>query len=124
MTYRKLIISGFVAAGLLGSASAGFAEDKPAMTPAIAEQLDLASTLTNYAIARNDPLLMLAAARILKGVAAEGVAATPAMSPDDLVAKAKEVAGADSELGAIADDIAAEGGRGLCYGSGTYYGCF
>jgi hypothetical protein len=124
MIHLRLAAPVVVALGLLGFVSAGTAEEAPKMTPAVAEQLDLASTLTNYAVARNDPLLMLAAARLLKGITADGVAAAPAMSPDDLVAKAKEVAGSDSELGAVADDIAAEGGRGLCYGPGTYYGCF
>lgn len=119
---KTFLAAVFVASLLLPGAVQ--AQDAPRITPAIAEQLHVASTLTNYGVARNDPLLLLAAARILKTINADGVAAASALGPDELIARAKEIAGSDSELIGIADDIAAEGGRGLCYGPGTRYGCF
>ena len=100
------------------------AQEKPALTPGIVEQLDLASKLTNYGVERNDPLLLLAAARLMTTVGPQAAASAPAMSAEDLIAKAKSLAGDDADIGALADAIAAESARGLCYGSGTVYGCF
>lgn len=100
------------------------AEDKPALTPGVVEQIDLASKLTNYGIERNDPLLLLAAARLIATLSPNAAASTPALSAEDLVAKAKSIASGKSEIAALADQVASEIPRGLCYGPGTVYGCF
>lgn len=100
------------------------AQDEPQLTPGIVEQLDLASKLTNYGVERNDPLLLLAAARVIATVASDPAAPAPAMSVDDLLAKAKTIAGDKGGIAALADEIASETSRGLCHGPGTVYGCF
>lgn len=100
------------------------AEDKPQLTPGIVEQIDLAAKLTNYGIERNDPLLLLAAARLIATVSPDPAAPTPALSATELVEKAKSIAGGKGEITALADQVASEIPRGLCYGPGTVYGCF
>lgn len=117
-----------VAAALMLSALSfgmpAIAQEKPNLTPGIVEQLDLASKLTNYGIERNDPLLLLAAARIMATIGPEAAASTPPLSADDLIGKAKAIANGNAEIAKLADEIASETSRGLCYGSGTVYGCF
>jgi hypothetical protein len=100
------------------------AEDKQQLTPGIVEQIDLASKLTNYGVERNDPLLLLAAARLIATVAPDPAAPTPALSASELVEKAKAIAGGKGEIATLADQVASEIPRGLCYGPGTVYGCF
>ena len=120
-------IAPIVAAAMLASAvlaAPALAQDKPALTPGIVEQLDLASKLTNYGLERNDPFLLLAAARLIATVAPEAATPQPPLSADELIARAREMAGGQQSVAAAADDIAAEVSRGLCYGPGTVYGCF
>jgi len=100
------------------------AQDKMALTPGSVEQIDLAAKLTNYGVARNDPILLLAAARVLATLDKEAAEAAAPMSARELAAKAKELAGADAALGKLADTVSEESARGLCHGPGTYYGCF
>lgn len=107
----------------LASAPAA-AEDKPQLTSGIVEQIDLAAKLTNYGVERNDPLLLLAAARLIATVSPDPAAPAPALSATELVEKAKSIAGGKGEISTLADQIAAEIPRGLCYGPGTVYGCF
>lgn len=103
-------------------ATSGQAQDNE-LTPGIVEQIDIAAKLTNYGMAREDPLLLLAAAKLLAGLAPEAAASAPAMGLDELVAKAKEFAG-DEAIDAMAESITDESSRGLCHGPGTVYGCF
>ena len=124
MTVSKLLAAALLTSGILGFGPAAIAQDKPALTPGIVEQLDLASTLANYGLERKDPLLLLAAARLMKTITPDGAPSASALGADELIEKAKEIAGPDSEIEALADDIAAESSRGLCYGPGTVYGCF
>lgn len=117
-----------VAAALVLSAISfsmpALAQEKPSLTPGIVEQLDLASKLTNYGVDRNDALLLLAAARILSTIGPEAAASAPVMSAEDLIGKARSIAGGNAEITGLADQIASEASRGLCYGPGTVYGCF
>lgn len=113
--------AGIVAAMLAGVTPAS-AQEKRALTPGIVQQLDLVSRLTNYGLERKDPLLLLAAARLSNTLAPEAAAAADALGADQLLAKAKEMGGAD--IDAMADAIASESSRGLCHGPGTVYGCF
>lgn len=119
-------INSIVAAGLLAAFAAqpALAQDKPVLTPGIVEQLDLASKLTNYGLERSDPLLLLAAARLMTTVAPDAAASQPALGAEELIGKAREMAGGKEAIGVVADDIESEVSRGLCYGSGTVYGCF
>ena len=120
----KNIVFAIAAIALPLTSVLALAEDKPALTPGIVEQIDLASKLTNYGVERNDPLLLLAAARLIATVSPDAAASTPALSAEDLIEKAKSIAGGKGEVAALADQIASEFPRGLCYGSGTVYGCF
>ena len=122
MHVKAIVAAGmFVAASIVAPA---LAQDNKALTPGIVEQLDLASKLTNYGMERSDPILLLAAARLMTTVAPEGVEAQPAMGAADLIAKAKEMASGNGSVTALADEIESEVSRDLCYGSGTVYGCF
>jgi len=121
MIARIALAAGVLAATLTGPA---LAQEKQALTPGIVEQLDIVSKLTNYGIERKDPLLLLAAARLVTTIAPEAAASTGALGADELIAKAKELGGGKAEIGTLADDIASESSRGLCHGPGTVYGCF
>jgi hypothetical protein len=123
-TDMKTIVLALAAIAVSLTSGQAAAEDKPQLTPGIVEQIDLASKLTNYGVERNDPLLLLAAARLIATVAPEPAAPAPALSAAELVEKAKAMAGGKGEVAALADQIASEIPRGLCYGSGTVYGCF
>ena len=100
------------------------AQEEMQLTPGAVEQIDLVAKLTNYGMARNDPLLLLAAARIIATIDGERAADAEPMGTADLVAKAKELAGDNPAIGPLADMIEGEASRGLCYGPGTVYGCF
>ena len=120
----KTIVLALAAIAVSLTAGQAAAEDKPQLTPGIVEQIDLASKLTNYGVERNDPLLLLAGARLIATVSPEPAAPAPALSAAELVEKAKAIAGGKGEVAALADQIASEIPHGLCYGSGTVYGCF
>lgn len=112
------------AASLLAGLSVSFAAEpaKP-VPPAVTEQINLASKLADYGVAHNDPLLLIAAARVMKTMS-PAAAAAQKLSPDDMLKKAKELAGNRQDLKELADDVAAESSKGLCPGPGTVYGCF
>lgn len=113
------------AAAIAGLAAApAFAADKMQLTPGAVEQIDTAAKLTNYGIDRNDPLLLLAAARLLSGLDADAAPVAAPMGPADLIARAKELAKGDAAIGTLAEQVEGEAARGLCYGPGTVYGCF
>jgi hypothetical protein len=120
----KTIAFALAAIALPLTTALAWAEDKPQLTPGIVEQIDLAAKLTDYGIERNDPLLLLAAARLIATVSPDAAASTPALSAEDLVEKAKSIAGGKGEIATLADQVASEIPRGLCYGPGTVYGCF
>ena len=104
--------------------SVAFAEDKKALTPGIIEQIDIASKLTNYGVERNDPLLLLAAAKMIVTLSPNAAASASPLTPAELIEKAKSVYGSSTDIAKLADEISEEVSRGLCYGPGTYYGCF
>jgi hypothetical protein len=122
MSISKLLAASAVAFGFLAFPAA--AQDKMALTPGAVEQIDLAAKLTNYGIARNDPLLLLAAAKVIAALDADSAPDAPAMGTEDLVAKARELGGGNAAIGSLADEIDGEASRGLCHGPGTVYGCF
>ena len=104
-------------------ASPGQAQDAE-LTPGIVEQIDIAAKLTNYGVERSDPLLLLAAAKLIATLSPEAATSTSPLTPAELVDKARSVSAGSAEIAKLADDISAEVSRGLCYGPGTYYGCF
>lgn len=117
----KLAAVAVIAGGVAGPA---LAADRMDLTPGAVEQIDTAARLTNYGIDRNDPLLLLAAAKLLAGLDTEAAPVAAAMSPAHLIAKAKELGKGDAGIDALANAIADEAARGLCHGPGTVYGCF
>lgn len=93
------------------------------LTPAIVEQINLVAKLTDYGVAREDPLLLLAAARMLADLEDAIPASAEPIGREVLVAKARQLAG-DQPLDDLISAISEEASRGLCHGPGTYYGCF
>lgn len=75
----------------------------------------LASQLARYAGERRDPLAMLVAASVLRGVTAKAVPGQPAALPRDQVwlAQAKEFAGERPDLLALIEDVRLAGARGV-----------
>ena len=61
---------------VLGFAAPVLAADEQPLTPAAVEQIQLAGALARYGEARKDPILLIAAAKIARGVTAEGPAAS------------------------------------------------
>ncbi len=121
---KSLILSvGLTCLLLMGGLSQAYAESKE-LTPAAIEQINLADKLTNYGIARKDPLLLIAAAQLLKSISMDPVAAQMGMSSDDILNKARGYAAKRQDLIGLIDDIAAAKTKGLCYGATTRYGCF
>jgi hypothetical protein len=112
----KFVLASALAIGL---ALPAFAEEKPEpLTPAAVEQIQLAATLARYGEARKDPILMIAAARIARGVSAEGApAATKLPSVDEMLADAKEYGEGDATIQSLIDDTQAAQSKGYCYGS-------
>lgn len=123
-TDMKKIVFAMVALALPLASSAAWAEEKRTLTPGIVEQIDIVAKLTNYGVERGDPLLLLAAAKLIATLSPEAAASTSPLTSDELVEKAKAVSGGSAEIARLADEISSEASRGLCYGSGTYYGCF
>ncbi len=124
---RNMHLKSMVVAVMVTAASfvaPALAQDGQALTPGIVEQFDLASKLTNYGMERSDPILLLAAARLMRTVAPEVAKSQPGIGAADLIAKAREMAGSNPAVTALADEIDSEVSRGLCYGPGTVYGCF
>lgn len=100
-------------AGLLLAlnAGSGLADDGP--SAAVIEQLALANKLIALGDARKDPLLLIAAARLQKGLDRETIAAPAADTATGAVLeRARQYAGARKDLIGLADDIAASRSKG------------
>jgi len=89
-----------------------------------------ADTLARHALARRDPLTLIAAAKVKKELGAQalkakGDAETPdkpdARAPDALLARARELAKDRKDLLALADDVAKAGARGAVDGPKERY---
>lgn len=113
-----------IRSALLGSVVAfslavpSIAAEAPPLTPAAAEQIVLAETLARYGEARKDPVLLIAAARIAKGISAEGPAVSAKIpSVEEMLASAVELSDNDEVIKAMADDVRATQSKGYCYGS-------
>jgi len=109
-----LIAASAVAAALVLPA---LAQDQTAQSPAVLEQIQLASTLARYAEARQDPILMLAAAKIAKGV--DPVGAPPADSlptMDEMLSGAETYSNGDELVTKTIGDIQGQQSKAYCYG--------
>src|SRR6185295_1956551 len=93
----KFLFAPIIALGLVLPA---MAEDKAdALTPAAVEQIQLAATLARYGEARKDPILLIAAARIAKGVSPDGAPVADKLpSMDEILGDAKEYAEGDDYI--------------------------
>ena len=100
----QLILCGAMA--LAGGAAT--ASDEKALSPAVVEQLNIVNKLVALGDARQDPLLLLAAASMQKSMGMDGTT-TPAKStaPDDVINRAKALAGNRKDLAGIADELSA-----------------
>jgi hypothetical protein len=108
----------FAAVLVVGLAAPVFAADEEALTPAAVEQIQLAGTLARYGEARKDPILLIAAAKIARGVSAEGPAASAKLpTMDQMLDAAKNYSGNDQTILGMIEDVKAEKTKGYCYGS-------
>jgi hypothetical protein len=111
----KFVAASVLAAGLILPA---LAEEQKPLTPAAIEQIQLAGTLARYGGARKDPILLLAAAKIAKGISPEGAPSAEKLpTMDELLASAEEYAEGDELVLGVIGDIKAEQSKGYCYGS-------
>jgi len=108
----------FVSALALGAVFPAAAEDKAGdLTPAAAEQIVLVSALARYGEARHDPILLIAAARLAKGVTADAPpAAAKLPTMEELLADATEFADGDEFVLGLVADVRATQSKGYCYG--------
>ena len=109
----------FLAAAALAAAFVlpATAQDQGAQSPAVLEQIQLASTLARYGEARQDPILMLAAAKIAKGV--DPVGAPPAdelPTMDDMLGGAQMYSNGDELVTKTIGDIQGQQSKAYCYG--------
>lgn len=108
-----------IAASILAlSLGTGAVAQEQPLTPAAAEQIVLAEKLVRYGEARRDPILLIAAARIAKGISAEGPApAAKLPTLDDILAAAVEYSDGDAAIATMVEDVKAAQSKGYCYGS-------
>ena len=86
-------------------------------TPAALEQIQLAATFARYGEARQDPILMLAAAKIAKEVSNEGAPAAASLpSMESMLAHATEYADGDPALTSQINELQSAAPKAYCYG--------
>lgn len=99
-------------AALLGlTAGHCLAEDTPSVN--VIEQLALANKLVALGDARKDPLLLIAAARIQKGLDDTASAAPTDVSTRSVLERARHYAGSRKDLIGLIDDVAAQKSKGF-----------
>lgn len=85
-----------------------------AATPAQIEQIYLADRLAAYGIAQNDPLLVLAAAKLMQQRSSDAPqSAATALNIEQTLAEAERLANGRPDIIAMIEDMRAEGKRGL-----------
>jgi hypothetical protein len=95
-----------LAAALTSFAAPGLAQEEKAMPPAVVQQLDLINRLIALGDARKDPLLLLAAANLQKNLGGEtSVLPTESTAPQDVLARAKALAGSRAEYAGLVNDL-------------------
>jgi hypothetical protein len=110
----KFLAAAILAGGLIVPA---VAQEQKAPSPAAIEQIQLAETLARYGEARKDPILLLAAAKIAKGITQEGVPLAETLPTlDDLLKQAEEYSEGDEMVASVIEDIKASQSKAYCYG--------
>jgi hypothetical protein len=110
----KFIAAAIIAGGLIVPA---VAQEQKAPTPAEIEQIQLVDTLARYGEARKDPILLLAAAKLAKGVSQEAAPPAKALPTlDDLLKQAEEYGEGDELVAGVIEDIKASQSKAYCYG--------
>jgi hypothetical protein len=114
MSKKTLLASAFALALIVPA----FAEDKPAaITPAAVEQIQLVDTLARYGVARQDPIMLIAAARLAKSMSADAPAPSAKIpSVDEMLDSAKGFAAGDGYVLSLIDDVRAAQSKAYCYG--------
>ena len=98
------------------NAGNALAQDEKGLSPAMVQQLELVNRLVALGDARKDPLLLLAAASIQKNMGTDSASLpTQSTSPDDIVARAKGMAGGRKEIATIADEVSAAKPKGASW---------
>ncbi len=105
------------AAGLMVlNAGNALAQDEKGMSPAMVQQLELVNRLVALGDARKDPLLLMAAASIQKSMGTDSASLpTQSTAPDDIVARAKGMAGGRKEITTLADEVGAAKPKGASW---------
>jgi hypothetical protein len=105
------------AAGLMVlNASTAMAQDEKGMSPAMIQQLELVNRLVALGDARKDPLLLLAAASIQKSMGTDtATLPTQSTAPEEIIARAKGMAGGRKDIAAIADEVGAAKPKGASW---------
>lgn len=98
-----------------------FAED--AIPPAALEQIHLAQRLADLGEARKDPVLMLAAAKLMKTLDDEGAPYGEPVDYKALMEKARAYASESSDLKNVIEDVDAESSKGYYYCPPHRYSC-
>ena len=110
----KFLAAAIVAGGLIVPA---FAQEQKAPSPAVIEQIQLVETLARYGEARKDPILLLAAAKLAKGISPDAAPPAEALPTlDDLLKQAEEYGEGDELVSGVIEDIKASQSKGYCYG--------
>ena len=112
---KRMLVT--LAAGLaLAHAGHALAQDTKALTPAMVQQLDLVNRLVALGDAQRDPVLLLAAASLQKSLGSDAVSLpTQSTSPDELVARAKALAGGRAEILALVEQVSAAKPKGASW---------
>ena len=112
---KRMLVT--LAAGLaLAHAGHALARDAKALTPAMVQQLDLVNRLVALGDAQQDPVLLLAAASLQKSLGSDAAALpSQSTSPDELVARAKALAGGRADILALVEQVSAAKPKGASW---------
>jgi hypothetical protein len=112
----NLIAASAIAAALIMPALAQDDSQGPP-TPAAVEQMQLASTLARYGEARRDPVLLLAAAKIAKGMTPDAPPpSTTLPNLTDMLNHAEEYSNGDETVMGEINTLRDQQSKAYCYG--------
>ena len=98
------------------NAGNALAQDEKGLSPATVQQLELVNRLVALGDARKDPLLLLAAASIQKNMGTDSASLpTQSTAPEEVIARAKAMAGSRKDIAAIADEVGASKPKGASW---------
>ena len=112
---KRMLVT-LVAGLALAHAGHALAQDVKALTLAMVQQSDLVNRLVALGDAQRDPVLLLAAASLQKSLGSDAVSLpTQSTSPDELVARAKALAGGRAEILALVEQVSAAKPKGASW---------